>query len=85
MAVDREAEKQQQLNIRPKEEDEDGYQCGGESLLSLVQPELAALSQHWLNALRDHALLSLPAGGCYVVELTPSEKYLYHTPSAQLA
>ncbi|KOC63073.1 HEAT repeat-containing protein 5B [Habropoda laboriosa] len=31
-----------------------------ESLLSLVQPELLSLSQYWLAALRDHALLSLP-------------------------
>nr|XP_022914802.1 HEAT repeat-containing protein 5B isoform X2 [Onthophagus taurus] len=33
----------------------------GESLLTLVQPELISLAQHWLAALRDHALLSLPA------------------------
>ncbi|XP_054269957.1 HEAT repeat-containing protein 5B-like isoform X2 [Macrosteles quadrilineatus] len=32
----------------------------GESLLSLVQPELVSLSRHWLAALKDHALLSLP-------------------------
>jgi len=34
----------------------------GESLLSLVQPEMKMLSQHWLAALKDHALLSLPPG-----------------------
>lgn len=34
----------------------------GESLLSLVKPELVSLSQYWLAALKDHALLSLPAG-----------------------
>lgn len=33
-----------------------------ESLLSLVQPELVALSKSWLAALKDHALLSLPPG-----------------------
>lgn len=33
----------------------------GESLLTLVQPELEDLSKHWLSALRDYALLSLPA------------------------
>lgn len=32
----------------------------GESLLTLVQPELEDLSKHWLSALRDYALLSLP-------------------------
>ena len=33
-----------------------------ESLLSLVQPEMSTLSRHWLAALKDYALLSLPAG-----------------------
>lgn len=32
----------------------------GESLLSLVEPELPTLSKHWLDALKDHALLRLP-------------------------
>lgn len=31
-----------------------------ESLLQLVTPELTSLIGHWLAALRDHALLSLP-------------------------
>ena len=34
----------------------------GESLLSLVQPEMKMLSHHWLSALKDYALLSLPPG-----------------------
>lgn len=38
------------------------FEFRGESLLTLVQPELISLSQHWLAALRDHALLSLPPG-----------------------
>ena len=38
-----------------------------ESLRSLVQPELLSLSQHWLSALRDHALLSLPPGKIFVI------------------
>lgn len=29
-------------------------------LLSLVEPELQSLSKHWLDALKDHALLRLP-------------------------
>lgn len=37
------------------------FEYKGESLLTLVQPELVSLSQHWLSALKDHALLSLPA------------------------
>jgi len=44
--------------------DEFGEYLGNsnESLLSLVQPEMKQLSRHWLAALKDHALLSLPAG-----------------------
>lgn len=37
-----------------------------ESLLSLVQPELVALSKSWLAALKDHALLSLPPGNLFI-------------------
>lgn len=46
------------------ENDEDfgKFEFQTESLLSLVQPELLSLSQYWLAALRDHALLSLPPG-----------------------
>lgn len=33
----------------------------GESLLGLVEPELHNLSNHWLAAMKDHALLLLPA------------------------
>uniref|UniRef100_A0A182NZG0 HEAT repeat-containing protein 5A n=1 Tax=Anopheles epiroticus TaxID=199890 RepID=A0A182NZG0_9DIPT len=36
------------------------FESRGESLLSLVQPELDNLSKHWLAALKDYALLSLP-------------------------
>lgn len=32
----------------------------GDSLLGLVEPELPNLSKHWLDALKDHALLRLP-------------------------
>ncbi|MPC13265.1 HEAT repeat-containing protein 5B [Portunus trituberculatus] len=41
-------------------ESDSGLQSSEESLLSLVQPELVALSKSWLAALKDHALLSLP-------------------------
>ncbi|CAH1153655.1 unnamed protein product [Phaedon cochleariae] len=37
------------------------FEYRGESLLTLVQPELSSLSQYWLLALKDHALLSLPS------------------------
>jgi hypothetical protein len=47
-----------------REMDGDEYvECyNGESLLSLVQPELISLSKHWLDVLKDYALLSLPPG-----------------------
>jgi len=32
------------------------------SLLKLVEPELGVLWRLWLAVLRDHALLSIPAG-----------------------
>lgn len=41
----------------------------GESLLTLVKPELVSLSQYWLAALKDHALLSLPAGNRHFSKL----------------
>ncbi|XP_014481449.1 PREDICTED: HEAT repeat-containing protein 5B isoform X3 [Dinoponera quadriceps] len=49
-----------QTNDEANEEDFGEFEFQSESLLSLVQPELLSLSQHWLSALRDHALLSLP-------------------------
>jgi len=49
-------------NQASNEEEFGEFEFQSESLLSLVQPELLSLSQHWLSALRDHALLSLPPG-----------------------
>lgn len=47
------------------DEDEDSDEETGilppDSLITLVQPELPALSRLWLAALRDYALLTLPA------------------------
>lgn len=36
------------------------------TLLALVQPELAVLSYHWYVALKDYAFLCLPNGGSYL-------------------
>lgn len=58
-------EKGKDNSDKDTEEDEDedfGDFSGGESLLHLVQPEMKTLSRHWLAALKDHALLSLPPG-----------------------
>ncbi|XP_014249011.1 HEAT repeat-containing protein 5B isoform X1 [Cimex lectularius] len=53
------------INSTTSNEDEENedfgdFESGGESLLALVQPEISNLSQAWLAALKDHALLSLP-------------------------
>ena len=61
VAMMQEQQKIRDKALRPKNQDEDEY-GGGESLLNLVRPELASLSQNWLAALKDHAMLSLPAG-----------------------
>ncbi|EDW83833.1 uncharacterized protein Dwil_GK13824, isoform A [Drosophila willistoni] len=61
----------------------------GESLLGLVKPELHNLSSHWLNAMKDHALLLLPAefqsqlphdgGAFYTTDTINSSKPHYMT------
>ena len=53
------------------------FETRGESLLTLVQPELENLSRHWLAALRDYALLSLPAE--YSSQL-PHDGGAFYTP-----
>ncbi|KAK7506949.1 hypothetical protein BaRGS_00001800 [Batillaria attramentaria] len=62
VAINREKESQAARLCQGKDEKEEdeSYEHSGESLLSLVQPELANLSSHWFHALKDHALLSLP-------------------------
>ncbi|KAL8611166.1 hypothetical protein ACOMHN_064456 [Nucella lapillus] len=66
VAINREKEAQTAQLCRRggggKEEEEggEGWEHSGESLFSLVQPELANLSSHWFHTLKDHALLSLP-------------------------
>ena len=47
--------------ITAKQEKDIGNRQKREGLGSLVQSELSSLSKHWLDALRDHALLSLPS------------------------
>lgn len=50
----------QNTNRSSIDEEFGDFESRGESLLSLVQPELSNLSMHWLAALKDYALLSLP-------------------------
>ncbi|CAG5124111.1 unnamed protein product, partial [Candidula unifasciata] len=83
VAVDRENDSRQKREMRRSgassnsEEDDDASELNGESLLSLVQPELENLSRHWFSALKDHALLSLPAE--YSNQL-PSEGGAFYHP-----
>ena len=65
--MDQEKNRLAQLQQKSLEfDDEDNDFCedqnSTESLLSLVQPEMSTLSRHWLAALKDYALLSLPTG-----------------------
>lgn len=70
------------------------FESRGESLLSLVKPELDNLSRHWLAALKDHALLLLPSefasqlphdgGAFYTNETMNSSKPHYLTAWPQI-
>lgn len=55
----------------------DDFESRGESLLTLVQPELENLATHWLAALRDYALMSLPES--YSSQL-PHDGGAFYTP-----
>lgn len=66
----------QQDSLTPSSagEEEDFTESSG-SLLELVQPELKSLSKYWLGALKDHALLALPAE--YSSQLPPQGGMFY--------
>ena len=54
---------------------EDDFSEPAGSLLELVEPELKSLSKYWLGALKDHALLTLPAE--YTSQLPPQGGMFY--------
>ncbi|MFH4982824.1 hypothetical protein AB6A40_009533 [Gnathostoma spinigerum] len=94
VAVERdEGRKENECSVR----NEDDISSSSESLLSLVTPELPSLIEHWLAALRDSALLSLPSefapqlpkggGAFYAPESAESCKEYYRAswPSILLA
>lgn len=60
--MNEEKERQQEKRQEEDEEEEVTDVTCSENLLSLVQPQMITLSRHWLAALKDHALLSLPPG-----------------------
>lgn len=65
MKIKKEAETKPKRVLKSTEEDEDDFgtvdELPPDSLITLVQPELPALSRLWLAALKDYALLTLPA------------------------
>ncbi|XP_052602269.1 HEAT repeat-containing protein 5B isoform X2 [Peromyscus californicus insignis] len=65
MNIKKEAESKPKRAIKNPDDDDDDYgtmdELPPDSLITLVQPELPTLSRLWLAALRDYALLTLPA------------------------
>uniref|UniRef100_A0A5F9CHJ4 HEAT repeat-containing protein 5B n=1 Tax=Oryctolagus cuniculus TaxID=9986 RepID=A0A5F9CHJ4_RABIT len=65
MNIKKEAESKPKRTIKNTDDDEDDYgtidELPPDSLITLVQPELPTLSRLWLAALKDYALLTLPA------------------------
>lgn len=66
MTIKKEAESKPAKPVRNADDDDDDEDLGAgvlppDSLITLVQPELPALSRLWLAMLRDYALLTLPA------------------------
>ncbi|XP_045683749.1 HEAT repeat-containing protein 5B isoform X1 [Phyllostomus hastatus] len=65
MNIKKEAESKPKGAIKNTDDDDDDYgtidELPPDSLITLVQPELPTLSRLWLAALKDYALLTLPA------------------------
>uniref|UniRef100_A0A663N548 HEAT repeat-containing protein 5B n=1 Tax=Athene cunicularia TaxID=194338 RepID=A0A663N548_ATHCN len=74
-----EAETKPKRVLKSTEEDEDDFgtvdELPPDSLITLVQPELPALSRLWLAALKDYALLTLPAE--FATQLPPDGGAFY--------
>ncbi|XP_042531412.1 HEAT repeat-containing protein 5B [Dipodomys merriami] len=65
MNIKKEAESKPKRAIKSTDDEDDDYgtidELPPDSLITLVQPELPTLSRLWLAALKDYALLTLPA------------------------
>ncbi|KAG9259903.1 HEAT repeat-containing protein 5B [Astyanax mexicanus] len=82
MKIKKEAESRPARPVRSGEDDDEDMGDEGDilppdSLITLVQPELPSLSRLWLAALRDYALLTLPAE--FASQLPP-EGGAFYTP-----
>lgn len=77
MNIKKEAESKPKKAIKNPDDEEDDYgtidELPPDSLITLVQPELPTLSRLWLAALKDYALLTLPAE--FSSQLPPDGKY----------
>lgn len=77
MNIKKEAESKPKRAIKNTDDDDDDYgtvdELPPDSLITLVQPELPTLSRLWLAALKDYALLTLPAE--FASQLPPDGKY----------
>ncbi|RXM97248.1 HEAT repeat-containing protein 5B [Acipenser ruthenus] len=81
MKIKKEAENKPQKAVKSNEEEEDDFGAADvlppDSLITLVQPELPTLNHLWLAALKDYALLTLPAE--FASQL-PSDGGAFYTP-----
>ncbi|RXM97146.1 HEAT repeat-containing protein 5B [Acipenser ruthenus] len=81
MKIKKEAENKPQREVKSNEEEEDDFGAADvlppDSLITLVQPELPTLNHLWLAALKDYALLTLPAE--FASQL-PSDGGAFYTP-----
>uniref|UniRef100_A0A803YJW8 LAA1-like C-terminal TPR repeats domain-containing protein n=2 Tax=Meleagris gallopavo TaxID=9103 RepID=A0A803YJW8_MELGA len=79
MKIKKEAETKPKRVLKSTEEDEDDFgtvdELPPDSLITLVQPELPSLSRLWLAALKDYALLTLPAE--FATQLPPDGGAFY--------
>ncbi|MGH0155117.1 UNVERIFIED_CONTAM: hypothetical protein FKN15_028696 [Acipenser sinensis] len=81
MKIKKEADNKPQREVKSNEEEEDDFGAADvlppDSLITLVQPELPTLNHLWLAALKDYALLTLPAE--FASQL-PSDGGAFYTP-----
>ncbi|XP_068795473.1 HEAT repeat-containing protein 5B isoform X3 [Struthio camelus] len=79
MKIKKEAETKPKRVSKSTDDDDDDFGAVDElppdSLITLVQPELPALSRLWLAALKDYALLTLPAE--FATQLPPDGGAFY--------
>ncbi|XP_044910628.1 HEAT repeat-containing protein 5B isoform X2 [Felis catus] len=81
MNIKKEAESKPKRAIKSTDDDDDDFgtidELPPDSLITLVQPELPTLSRLWLAALKDYALLTLPAE--FASQL-PADGGAFYTP-----